>query len=258
MLSLSYYGGVRWYQKKNIESLSIFRRKRKPDLFITITCDPNHKDIQNALPRDQKAEDRPDIVARVFKQHLDEITEMLINGGIEGWETAKALIEVFEFQKRGLPYAHILVTLNRDHSITEDEIEKYCIAEIPSVESERDYDLWRKVTSKMIHQPCGEFDPTASCCKRSGKCEKYYPMEYTSCSYFDSDGKAIYKRRSPEEGGKTAYITKGDQTWKIGNQWVVPYNLFLLRYFKCHINVEIMSSLLVVKYLLWYPFKGDP
>ena len=84
MLSSSYYGGVRWYRKKNMESLSIFRRKRKPDLFITITCNPKHQDIQNALPRYQKSEDRPDIVSRVFKQHLQEITEMLINGAVEG------------------------------------------------------------------------------------------------------------------------------------------------------------------------------
>ena len=27
--------------------------------------------------------------------------------------------------------------------------------------------------------------------------------------------------------------------------------------FKSHINVEICSSIQVVKYLLWYPFKGD-
>ena len=82
-------------------------------------------------------------------------------------------------------------------------------------------------------------------------------MEYQTKSYFDSDGKAIYKRLSPEEGGQTAHLTKGDQTFKIDNQWVVPYNHFLLRHFKCHINVEIVSSLAVVKYLLWYPFKGD-
>ena len=101
-------------------------------------------------------------------------------------------------------------------------------------------------------------NPTTSCCKRSGKCEKFFPKEYSSRSYFDSDGKAIYQRRSPDEGGETAFIKKGDQMLKIDNQWVVPYNPFLLRYFKCHINVEIVSSLAVVKYLLWYPFKGDP
>ena len=82
-------------------------------------------------------------------------------------------------------------------------------------------------------------------------------MEYQTKSYFDSDGKAIYKRLSLEEYGQTAHLTKGDQIFKIDKQWVVLYNPFLLRYFKCHINVEIVLSLAVVKYLLWCPFKGD-
>ena len=258
MLSSSYYGGVRWYCKKNMESLSIFRWRRKPDLFITITCDPNHADIQNALPKNQKADDRPEIVARVFKQHLEEITEMLIKGTVPGWETAKAIIEAVDFQKRGLTHTHILVTLNRSHSIAEEDIEKYCATEIPVVLKERDYDLWKQVTTKMIHWPCGVFNPEASCCKRSGKCEKYYPMEYQTKSYFDSDGKAVYKRLSPEEGGQTAHLTKRDQTFKIDNQWVVPYDPFLLRYFKCHINVEIVSSLAVVKYMYGIHSKVTP
>ena len=35
------------------------------------------------------------------------------------------------------------------------------------------------------------------------------------------------------------------------------HNLWLLKRFQCHINVEIGSSLKVIKYLLWYPFKGE-
>ena len=38
---------------------------------------------------------------------------------------------------------------------------------------------------------------------------------------------------------------------------VVPHNLWLLENFGCHINVEICSSLKDIKYLVWYPFKGD-
>ena len=38
---------------------------------------------------------------------------------------------------------------------------------------------------------------------------------------------------------------------------VVPHNTWLLEKFNCHINVEICSSLKVIKYLLWYPFKGE-
>ena len=37
----------------------------------------------------------------------------------------------------------------------------------------------------------------------------------------------------------------------------MPHNLWLLKMFQCHINVEICSSLKVIKYLLWYPFKGE-
>ena len=52
-------------------------------------------------------------------------------------------------------------------------------------------------------------------------------MEFQTRSYFDSQGKAIYKRRSEEQGGNTALITRrnGDNvkvTYKIGSQWVVP------------------------------------
>ena len=67
--------------EENMEPLSIFRQKRKPDLFVTIACDPNHADIQNAL---KKAEYRPDIVTRVFKKYSEEITEMVIKGVVPG------------------------------------------------------------------------------------------------------------------------------------------------------------------------------
>ena len=116
-LSSSFYGSVRWYRLKNLESLAIFRQRRKPDLFITMTCDPNHQDISKALPKHQPSQDRPDIVARVFKQNLEELTQMLIDGGVPGWESVKILIEVVEFHKRGLPHSHILFKLNRDHII---------------------------------------------------------------------------------------------------------------------------------------------
>ena len=87
-------------------------------------------------------------------------------------------------------------------------------------------------------------------------------MEFQTRSYFDSQEKVIYNRRSEEQGGNTALITRrnGDnikETYKIGSQWVVSYNQWLLKKSKCHINVEICSSIQVVKYLLWYPFKGD-
>jgi len=42
----------------------------------------------------------------------------------------------------------------------------------------------------------------------------------------------------------------------VTNQWVVPYNPFLLRQFNCHINVEICSSINSIKYITKYVTKG--
>ncbi|KAJ9567031.1 hypothetical protein OSB04_002997 [Centaurea solstitialis] len=42
----------------------------------------------------------------------------------------------------------------------------------------------------------------------------------------------------------------------LDNRWVVPYNLKLLMMFNCHINVEVCSSIIFVKYLFKYVYKG--
>ena len=41
-----------------------------------------------------------------------------------------------------------------------------------------------------------------------------------------------------------------------GNRWVVPHNPKLLNKFKCHLNVEICTSIKAVKYLYKYTYKG--
>ena len=42
----------------------------------------------------------------------------------------------------------------------------------------------------------------------------------------------------------------------LDNQWVVPYNPYLLRLFNCHINVEACRSIKSMKYLFKYIYKG--
>ena len=44
--------------------------------------------------------------------------------------------------------------------------------------------------------------------------------------------------------------------FEVDNKWVVPYNPFILKHFKCHINVVICESLQVIKYFIWYSLKG--
>lgn len=41
------------------------------------------------------------------------------------------------------------------------------------------------------------------------------------------------------------------------NHWVVPYNPYLTRHFKAHINIEVCSSAQAIKYIYKYIYKGS-
>lgn len=82
------------------DAMSIVRRYGKPDLFITITCNPKWPEILTELKQGQTPQDIPDIVSRIFRIKLKAILDQLINKGILG--TVQAHMYVIEFQKRVL------------------------------------------------------------------------------------------------------------------------------------------------------------
>ena len=85
------------------DAMAIVRKYGKPDLFITMTCNPNWREIRNALRKNQCTNDRPDLSTRVFKQKLDRLLRVIHTEGIFGVTIAHVF--VVEFQKRGLPGA---------------------------------------------------------------------------------------------------------------------------------------------------------
>ena len=92
------------------------------------------------------------------------------------------------------------------------------------------------------------------------KCCFGYPKEYQAVSYIDESGSAIYKRLSPDMGGSSAWISTPNSDgeyvdYEITDRDIVPCNAFILKHFNCHINVEVCSSITIIKYLLWYPLK---
>jgi len=70
------------------------------------------------------------------------------------------------------------------------------------------------------------------------------------------DSYPLYRRRSPEDGGKTFTKYVRGQATLIDNRYVVPYNAYLLLRYNAHINVEYCASIKAVKYLYKYIFKG--
>ena len=96
-----------------LDSMAIVRALGKPDLFITFTCNSKLSEIQSFLTMSLSQTDLTVAVCRVFHMKLASLMEDLLGSndqrGIFGRVIGK--IHVIEYQKRGLPHAHILLIL---------------------------------------------------------------------------------------------------------------------------------------------------
>jgi hypothetical protein len=245
ILPSSFQGGERTMGQLYQDAMARVRKFGKPDLFVTFTCNPKWKEITDALLSRQTAKDRPDLVTRVFNLKLDALLKD-IKDGVLGNVIAK--IWVIEFQKRGLPHAHILLIL--------DEVSKLRTAEdYDSMVSVEILDpichpkAYETVTSCMVHGPCGPDFFNAQCMEQ-GKCKKRYPRSFSEETRCDVDGYPEYRRH------QTRIFVDPKTQRVVDNQWIVPYNLHLATKYHAHINVEICSSISAVKYLYKYVYKG--
>lgn len=85
------------------------------------------------------------------------------------------MIYTIEFQKRGLPLAHILVFLQPSFRFVHPhDIHKTISAKIPN--KNKDHELFKIVTSLMIHGPCGAQNKNSPCMQK-GKCTKHFPKK---------------------------------------------------------------------------------
>ncbi|XP_062075974.1 uncharacterized protein LOC133780112 [Humulus lupulus] len=105
------------------------------------------------------------------------------------------------------------------------------------------------VVKHMIHGPCGSLNPKNACLTKKGNCRNRYPKSFCSMTTQAQNAYPRYKRC---DDGKPIQV----RGTTLDNRWVVPYNPFLLAKFDCHMNVEIYSTIKVVKYLYKYIDKG--
>ncbi|KAG5525404.1 hypothetical protein RHGRI_031907 [Rhododendron griersonianum] len=227
------------------DAMALVQKYGKPDLFLTMTCNGNWHEIRNELLPGQAPSDRSDLVARVFRSKFEEFKDDILNKHVLGKVTA--YVYVIENQKRGLPHAHILLILDENDKLkTPDDYDSVVRAEIPDKETEPE--LYNAVVNHMIHGPCGSYNANCPCMK-NGVCKKKFPRKFANATTMGDDSYPVYRRRPPRPSDNGERIA-------IDNSWVVPYNPWLILKYNCHINVEICSSIISVKYLYKYVYKG--
>ena len=172
-LSKSFVGSPRWYNSQFQDGMAICREYHKPNFFITMTCNRHWEEIKRELREGETAQNRPDLVARVFKLKKDQLIKDINSSKVFG--KVPACLWVIEFQKRGLPHAHILVILSDDDRLnSSSDVDKVICAELPpdpdmfptgSDQREQADRLENIVLKNMVHGPCGKNDITSPCMK---------------------------------------------------------------------------------------------
>ena len=195
---------------KKQDALALVCTFGKPTFFLTFTCNPDWEEIERDLPAGVSAANRPDFVARVFQLKLKELMKDLIETHVLG--ELKANTYVIEFQKRGLPHAHILIIANPEDGVNSRNADKAVKAVIPDPAVDRElYDL---VLKHMIHKNCLG-NANAVCHDEKGNCTKYFPKPL--CERTDLNDPSGYSKLA-----RHARPPIEDTPWD--NTWVVPYN----------------------------------
>ena len=239
ILPSKFQGSPRNMSQYYQDAMTIVAAFGKPDLFITMTCNPRWDEIQANL-NGQTCENRPDLTSRVFKKKLDAMLKDINGGKIFG--RVKAMTHVIEFQKRGLPHAHILVILEEPYRIRSTaRIDALVSAELPCPIL---YPKLSKLVRELnIHGPC-----TPGRCSENGTCAKGFPKPFAAVTTCIENAFPAYRRR---EGRSIMHNNR-----ELTNAYVVPYNPILTARYRAHINVEVCGGLGCVKYLYKYLFKG--
>ncbi|GJV90069.1 ATP-dependent DNA helicase PIF1-like protein [Tanacetum coccineum] len=193
------------------DAMALCRSYGNLDLFITFTSNPKWPKIAKMLAYfpSQKAHDRPEVGTHIFKLKLTELLDGLTKKHVFG--QSEAVVYVIEFQKRGLPHAHILLWLE-EHSKcrTPSKIDDIFSVELPSPT----YDPvgYKVVTEYMLQGPCGK-DARYAACTNDGKCSKHFPKPFLAETYLDEEGYPHYR---PRDNKGRLYATFKDACFAYG------------------------------------------
>ena len=240
ILPASHTGSPRDLRERYLNALAMVQVFDKPDLFVTFTCNPRRPEIRGALMGASSVNDRADIITPAFnlrfQAFLADIWQRSALGRVSGHSYA------IESQKKGLPHAHLLLILHRKIHRPE-QADRLVSAELPDPTRHRLlYDL---VCEHMMHGPCGDLNPQCPCMEH-GRCRNGNPKPLCEETFIRENVFPNYRRRD-----SAIRTPRG-----CDNQWVAPYNPALLLRYRCHINIEICTTIHCIKFIFKYVHKG--
>ena len=134
---------------------------------------------------------------------------------------------VVEFQKRGLPHAHILMILAPDDKPrVPADYNKFICAELPDPILEPE--LYETITTSTLHGPCGEDNPACPCMlpadahPRDRRCKAHYLRAWCDETR-ETEGYPEYRRRDDGRFFMKAVPGRAEMV-RMDNRSVVPYN----------------------------------
>jgi len=152
------------------------------------TSNPCWDALTSELLPGQTPADRPDLVVCVFNMYKDALLDDIANNKIFG--QTHTCVHLIEFQKCGLPYMHLLLSLFPYHRpLTPAEVDSLICASWPDPQQEPI--LFNIIKCCMVHRPCACTFPHAPCMK-DGKCSKGFPKSYQLQMLMTTEGYPTY------------------------------------------------------------------
>ncbi|GJV14769.1 DNA helicase [Tanacetum coccineum] len=165
LLPTSFTGGPRYMYSHYLDALLICRSLENPQFFITFTCNVYWPEIKRywAQYPELTLADRPDIVCRVFEQKVKDFVRFLRE--VETFREVTGVLYIIEFQKRGLPHCHTLLSVDPKNKIeTIEQVDQCILAELLDP---KEYPFRNKIVSDMmIHGPCGGANSNPPCMQK--------------------------------------------------------------------------------------------
>ncbi|KAG6717555.1 hypothetical protein I3842_04G106600 [Carya illinoinensis] len=124
--------------------MNLIQHFGKPDIFLTMTCNPNWKEVLDELGPQKETQNHPDLIARIFRAKLEELKDDLFKWQIFG--KVSAYFYVIEHQKRDW---RIYAPESFDDIIS---------VEIPN--KDNNLHLYKSVVRDMMHGSCRILNPT--------------------------------------------------------------------------------------------------